>query len=464
MLRIRPLLVLALILLACVAPTAVAQAASLGFTTPKALPDSPPTGSMQGGEPSVAFDPSGDGHVYFVAPGGSDEGTGGINFWGSDDHGKTIARHFSIGSVFGGGDSDIDVGVDHTVFGADLEVVASAICISHDFGKTFPGGCQDTGLPPDQAGPEADREWLTPSRNDRNVIYLTYHDFAAELPIVERSTDGGSTWAPCGNVLEPGSAAQQNFSTGGTDVGKPVVGKDESLYVPITEPSSPLVTSNYNNFYVAVADGGCTGVTQFKDYTIYSNPGANLANIFSDIAMDGAGNLYAAASGKLTADQTTYGTYVWVSRDKGKTWSKPIRVNTANLTANVLPALAGGLRGGQVTLGWYGTSTSGDPNNSFDTWRYYAATSTNYGKTFSQAMVTPTVFHFGDVCTIGILCGTPGEADNRNLLDFSSIGVDPSTGCVLTVFPGDPYDTPGHENTTAAAAYVARQTAGACLR
>src|SRR5919204_5878085 len=99
MLRIRPLMVLVLLVLGCVVPAGVAHAASLGFSTPKALPDSPPTGDMQGGEPSLAFDPSGDGHVYFVAPGGSDEGPGGINFWASDDHGKTIARHFNIGSV-----------------------------------------------------------------------------------------------------------------------------------------------------------------------------------------------------------------------------------------------------------------------------------------------------------------------------------------------------------------------------
>ena len=449
----RALLVTALPVLAA-ASTAAAQ--PLGFGPPVKLPDSPPgENTMEGGEPSVAFDGSGDGHVYVVAPGGGDRG---INFWASSDHGLTWPLFKTVGSQFGGGDSDIEVGIDHTVYAADLEVVATAICRSHDFGKTFEDNC-DTNIPSNQQGPEADREWITHDPSHANVIYLTYHDFTAEFPIIEKSTDGGQSFSPCGSIFQPGSEAQQKFGTGGTDVGKPVIGRDGSIYVPITEPDSPLATGPYNNMFVAVAKGGCDGSTVFTDYKVWDDPDANLANIFTPLAIDGGGTLYAAVAGKLTAGQKGYGMYVFTSQDGGQHWT-PHQVNTPNLAANVLPAVAGGNSRNQVAVGWYGSENASDPNDTNAQWRYYAATSLDGGNSFEQATVTPTVFHFGDICTIGILC----VSGNRNLLDFSSIGVDPASGCVLTVFPGDPYDTPGKENTTPAAAYVARQTSGSCLR
>jgi hypothetical protein len=62
--------------------------------------------------------------------------------------------------------------------------------------------------------------------------------------------------------------------------------------------------------------------------------------------------------------------------------------------------------------------------------------------------VTPNPVHYQDICTQGILCGLiPGQPGNRNLADFSSVAVDPATGCTSIAFPGDPENhSPGHEN------------------
>src|SRR4051812_45897794 len=66
---IRRLVVSATTVLALVA-CAPAGAQSPAFTAPQALPGSlPGPDQFQGGEPSVSFDPAGDGHVYSVAPG-----------------------------------------------------------------------------------------------------------------------------------------------------------------------------------------------------------------------------------------------------------------------------------------------------------------------------------------------------------------------------------------------------------
>jgi hypothetical protein len=96
-------------------PTAAASAA-LTFGDPVPLPKSlPEAHQMQGGEPSLAFDPTGDGHLYSVAPGGEDKG---INFWASPGGGDSWNYVRTIGSSAGGGDSDVEVGFDHKVYGA----------------------------------------------------------------------------------------------------------------------------------------------------------------------------------------------------------------------------------------------------------------------------------------------------------------------------------------------------------
>ena len=97
----------------------------------------------------------------------------------------------------------------------------SAICISHDFAHTFPN-CEQ-GLAQDQQGPEDDREWLTVG-NKPGLLYLTYHDFVGGFPIIERSTDGGQSFTPCGSILQPGTEAFNNYSpSSGTLVSKPVL-------------------------------------------------------------------------------------------------------------------------------------------------------------------------------------------------------------------------------------------------
>src|SRR5256885_11381174 len=100
------------------------------FTPPLKLPHSKPEGAFAGGEPSVAYDPTGDGHVYADAPGGPQ----GVSFWASADGGDTWPIAQAIGSQEGGGDTDVEVGTDHTVYVPDLEIAANAICRSHDFG------------------------------------------------------------------------------------------------------------------------------------------------------------------------------------------------------------------------------------------------------------------------------------------------------------------------------------------
>src|SRR3954447_26278748 len=323
--------------------------AALTFTAPQRLPHGDPAQHpfYGGGEPSIAFDPSGDGHVYVVAPQGIPVAAGnalgvsdasqGVAAWGSADHGATWPTFANTGSPAGGGDSDVEVLDDHAVLAADLEAAAAAICTSNDFGVTFPD-C-DGGLAKDQQGPENDRQWLTRGTKSGEV-YLTYHDFAGGFPIIERSTDGGRTFAPCGSIIDPSGPAAHNYTpAGGTLVSKPTVGQDGSVYVEFTTPdaTAPPVGASLNHLYMAVAKGGCTGATVFEDHVIYEDPGASLANIFQQSARDAGGMLYVLAAGRTAAGQTASRIWLFTSADDGRTWSAPTAVPMPGHKAGVFP-------------------------------------------------------------------------------------------------------------------------------
>jgi hypothetical protein len=465
------------VLAACAALLlAVPAFASLSFTNPVKLPPTAGSVTFSGGEPSLAFDPTGSGDVYVTAPeavpavvnapfGGP---ANGVGFWASRNGGVSWNAPKAVGSATGGGDSDVAVGTDHTVYVADLEATAAAICISKNRAKTFPD-CAN-GFAANQEGPENDRQWLTPGTN-ATTMYLTYHDFTAGFPIIEKSTDGAQTFQPCGSIIDPaGPAAQTYTPQGGTLVSKPIVAKDGTIFVEFATPdqTAPPVGAKLNHMYMAVSPkGGCSATSTFKNYVIYTDPGADLAKIFQVTAMDGAGNLYVAAAGTTKAGQKNTNLWLFTSSNRGQKWSNPVQVNQTALKANVLPGITAGKTAGQVAIGWFGTTTNGDPNNLTNQWRYYAAESFNGGKSFSRATVTPSVIHYGDVCTQGVFCGLiPGQPENRNLLDFSSLTVNPATGCVGIALPGDPYnrpDKPNGPNSFESKAYFSRQNGGQCF-
>lgn len=433
-----------------------------------------------GGEPSLAIDHGHPNYVYVTAPQGFPTAAGvvfnsptsGVGFWASSNGGKTFTISHDIGSAAGGGDSDVEVGTDGTVYVADLEAAGAAICTSTNHGATFTSGnaagsadkCQNATT--NQQGPENDRQWLTADRSQAGDLYLTYHDFAGGYPIIERSTDHGATFAPCGAILDPTSQAGLQYSpSNGTLVAKPTIDRSGRMFVEVTEPplNSPPVGASLNSLFIAVANQGCTPGTVFKNYTIYTNPGANLGKIFNMVSVDGGGNVYVVAGGQTAAGQTNTNVWLFVSHNHGVSWTPPIRVNTPDLKANVMPAVVGGLGNNEVAIGWFGTSTNPDPNYQKSKWRYYVSTSFDGGKHFNQTTVTPNYIHYGDICTQGLFCGLiPGQPSNRNLADFDSLAINPLSGQLIVAFPGDPYNRPdiNGNNNFGSSAYVVRQVGG----
>src|SRR5262249_51764855 len=113
---------------------------------------------------------------------------------------------------------------------------------------------------------------------------------------------------------------------------------DGSLYIigGVLEPLDPVLGKNPSHeIQVAASPDGRTVSTS----TVVRNPNADLpGSEFPSIAVDAAHNVYAAWSDNSAG---TVDVYVAISRDLGKTWSAPIRVNQGQTVATYPTIVAG---------------------------------------------------------------------------------------------------------------------------
>jgi hypothetical protein len=460
--------------LAALAPAANA----VTFTAPVKL-----TGAA-GGEPSIATDPLGD--VFVSGPQGIPSGANGnpgVGFWASRNDGSTFGPAKFVGSDSGGGDSDV-LYANGAVYVADLEASAAQICKSTDRGNIFngigpspdPGHCTTTNG--GQAGPSDDRQWLTAAPD--GTLYLTYHEFVSAQPIAFRSDNGGvdefsNTCGPL--ITDP--TIQSNVPTdvtGGTLVARPITDRAGNLYVlfaTTTQHENALAAAQgqpsgtFSQLYLAKSQDKCK---TFTDYTVFDGEkqfGENtvqFGDIFNDLVIDGAGNLYVVGAGYIgkTPFAKAANIYMFASRDHAQHWSSFTQVGGSN-AAHMLPAAVGGPSGGQLSIGYFRTVNGvTNPNATTGKWTYATAQSTNATApqpSFVFSDVQPgAIDHNGDICNQGILCGTqPGGPSDRSLLDFSAAGLD-IHGCPLFTFAGNPTGSPGKNTSSITFNYVTRQT------
>jgi len=129
---------------------------------------------------------------------------------------------------------------------------------------------------------------------------------------------------------------------------------------------------------------------------------------------------------------------------------------------DVFPAIAAG-NPGDVDVAWLSTNETEptDPLGKFDPggcagpgpgngnptfyppackWNLFAGQSLTLTKrpsaaTFATSQLTTTPMHVGDICNLGIFCVDPNS--NRNLLDFISETVDPTSGLAHIAYADD---------------------------
>jgi hypothetical protein len=452
------------------APTPARAATAPTFGAPIVLP------SSTGGEPSLAIDTSNCAaasscHMYIDSPNATANGPA---MWASSDNGAHWSAPVPVDNVApcnpaAGGDTDVDVLPNGSVSAADLDVVWSTIQLSNDHAATFPN-CTETAF-------EDDRPWL--AHQGSSTIYVAYHDFVLEVPIVCTSTtaSGNSTGTfTCvqafGTTANPGDAATQLSNCAENTV------PARSLLVDPTDKSLNFMYScsttaenaahppygPLHDYYMARSTDGITYTTS----TIYVAPTSagqapNLANIFGNMYSDSAGNYYAVWVGTLDDNKTLENPYhVYMSTcaacatHSGSNWSAPKAIDAGDGLGTHTLAHFAVTSPGNIDLVYYGTSQVGEPNGicgstgmthpctdgatpdgmDFEgtgtntggpiagNWKVYMAQSTNAlsaSPTFTYSTVDPNYRHFGSICTNGIVCG---GASDRHLLDFISVAVD----------------------------------------
>jgi hypothetical protein len=182
-----------------------------------------------------------------------------------------------------------------------------------------------------------------------------------------------------------------------------------------------------------------------------------------------------SSAGTVQSDPScAYHTWVAWSSDGGTTWDGgggelPGTAATAydvdpstKPQTDVYPAIAAG-NPGQVDVAWLGTNEiePTDPLGKFDpggcagpgpangnpafypptcSWNLHAGQSLNLTSPptsagWTTSTLTTTPMHVGDICNLGIFCVDP--TSNRNLLDFISETVDPTTGYAHIAYADD---------------------------
>jgi hypothetical protein len=199
--------------------------------------------------------------------------------------------------------------------------------------------------------------------------------------------------------------------------------------------------------YIAKSDNGGDTWTRHKVADIAA--GANPANIFPQLTIDRAGNLYYTWSQDNfplddpdgMGEQDVYYAY---SQDGGLvgTWAKPINLTKSNNDSAIFPWMIAGDKG-KVDLVYYKSNSGLNSNIAFfdpstgeecdpdsdpncqqnqAVWNVYFAQSMNAlnpGANFSNVQVSAQPNHIGQICTAGLAC----EGD-RDLLDFFTVDVD----------------------------------------
>lgn len=376
------------------------------------------------GEPGIAIAP--DGTEYVTTP-----GEGGAVLARSDDHGKTWTKlttvtpsNTSPGTFTSGGDSEVAVANDGSVYVADLELDGISVFKSTDEGKTFP---QETFV-----SGSADREWLATEGKD--TVYLAWHELASGTMLVAVSTDGGKTFSPPHTIYSQPTTAGESAHNGTSIGGISTDGKGNvyALYgvTRFDTTDTTYGTPPISTIHMSVStDHGAT----WNDYEV--NPGAadaNYGNFWMASGVDKAGNVYAVYSGYAHKGEPMH---VWLqeSTDHGQTWTKPFIVDDKG-GSDLFGWVAGGGPGVAV-VAWYHT----DDKSKDDTkaqWVVKVAQvrglvgqngKSNPHPNVQVATASDHYNHIGAICTLGTLCGVaPGSAPDRTMLDFFKVAVDPA--------------------------------------
>jgi photosystem II stability/assembly factor-like uncharacterized protein len=349
---------------------------------------------FNGAEPTIGV--AKDGTIFTSGPGAS--------ILRSKDDGKTWQN---VNSPIVGPRVSLDPWIwldpwTDRVFNAPLYVACTWAAWSDDLGEKWDAnpitGC---GLPAHDhqkltSGPPAQG---VQTRGYKNVVYYAYNSFRMEGSWVSRSLDGGRTYEVGQMVLPRDCHSGVN--------GPIAVAADGTAILPkaACEGVRVGVTHDSGKTWKAVDLPTSAGVARKLAY----NP---------DVAFDTEGNAYLVWQGKDAL------LYLSVSRDRGLTWSEPIRASPPGITSTIYSVVVAGSPG-RIAIGYLGTDAdsskwkSPEAQDADDKARWnllmtYSTNALDADPTFTTVRVTPE----DDPVQIGCVWLSGGSSPCRNMLDF----------------------------------------------
>jgi hypothetical protein len=249
-----------------------------------------------------------------------------------------------------------------------------------------------------------------------------------------RSDDGGLTFGP--------EYPMYLLTDCGGLHGMPRVAPDGTVYVPNSDCGGAQGV-------VVSSDGGRTWAISTIDGS--KSPGE------SDpaVAIGSRGTAYV---GWQNGDTNETHPYVAVSKNAGRSWSRPVDVGKAFGIKNVqFPAMVAG-DDGRAAFAFLGSTTDGDDQAAAytGTWHVYVATTYDAGAHWTTVDATPK-----ELAQRGCIWMAGAENECRNLLDFMGMTVD-KQGRVLVGWADGCSGVCEHggANTFTATATISRQSGG----
>ena len=367
-------------------------------------------------EPRVMHDAVGN--LYAAAiqgvPGGNDmwKSVNGGTSWtylGEPDGAQALATFGLTGIGVGGGDDDLAIGSNGTVYMDSLWIGNVTQTVSNDGGTTWFNNPVAGNLPVD------DRQWI--ASYGSNILYETFRQLGDAVTNntslwVGKSFDGGHTFPQMSNITNPVLGIQPGFE-GPISVDQ----NTGNVYVAFEDSIGQTI------YMAKSTDGGQTWLVK-QVYQIAA--GGVVAAVFPVLALDGGGGVHIVFS-------DTRNVFLTSSADGGATWTRPVRVNSGVMNkTSVEPWVIAGSKG-KLDIFWWGTSHT-DRMDSTDPWELQMAQTQNAFAavpTFALQNVTGVV-HINAICTTGLSC--PGTS--RNFAEYFA----PDTyldGNAYIVYPDD---------------------------
>lgn len=351
-----------------------------------------PVGGYDGREPTVGVDSKGN--LYYAARDYSGGKTPPLSatqtpIMKSSDGGKTwkdVSPRLPTGDREPPRSGDPMVVVDpwtDRIFQIELyDLVCNWLVLSDNGGQSWTGNpkaCSSLVVDHQTIGAGPPHAPMPAPPVYRNIVYVCVNQLADSH--CSRSLDGGLTFESY-HLVYPG------HECGGIH-GHVLVGPDGTVYLP---------REYCGQGFVAISrDNGLTW--ELKDVDGGLGEYGNDPNM----AFDAAGNIYYAFTGK-----TEPAVYLTVSKDQGKTWSKPVRASPPNLTFANHPSITAG-DDGRIGLVYLGTASKVDNdkvnNWTWDSFMTVSHDATNETPTFTTLRANPA----GDIVFRGncknIRCG-----------------------------------------------------------